>query len=536
MAESHPDQIPIHLPSGRSLIPLPAKGAAQPSSVAAWLKDNGVALNTRCGCRGLCHGCELEWDGRLTRSCQLAVPPDTNHSIRVPARNILSGCERETTDFILHLPTGRAPAFEWTEDRPYGVVVDIGTTTIDLMIVDLRDGAIQARVGGYNQQICYGDNVLSRIEYASRKPENVTELQEALVKRSLAPLLQQALAAIEKKSGAAGIVLSGNPTLCHLLLGIDPTPLGLAPFTPVFLESRRGTVSEWGWPRLPGATPWLLLPGIAAYVGSDLTAGLFASGMVYRQDTCILLDIGTNGEIILQHGGKRVACATAAGPAFEGGGLRCGARASADALSHLSWDAAAGKFYGETPSQVATDCISGICGTAYLDFLAEGRRAGWLTDRGRFAGDWWQAVASLHQAPDEWGRAYRIVADNDHSIISEADVALLLQAKAAIAGGLLTLLDQFSLQPGDVDRLFLAGTFGRHVRASSLIGMGLLPGFNPSQVEVVGNGSLGGAYLALLDRSLVQEMEDVRTSTQVLELNETEEFEDHYIDQLVLPC
>ncbi len=534
MTESGLITIPVQLPGGVIRLPLPPPGQAPPS-VAEWLQGSGIALNTRCRHRGLCHGCEVEWDGTMTRSCQMPVPASAAHHIRIPARNLLSECERETTDFTLHLPIGRAPAFLPTATCPYGVVIDIGTTTIDVLVVDLADGSIRARAGGYNQQISFGDNVLSRIEYASRNPGNVVELQDALVKQSLAPLLQQALKSVGEKGGVAGIVLSGNPTVLHLLLGADPTSLGVAPFTPVFLQSRRGEVGELRWPRLPAATPWLTLPGIAAYVGSDLTAGLFASGMVYRADTCILLDIGTNGEIILQHAGQRVACATAAGPAFEGGGLRCGVRATADALSHLTWDLAVGSFHCETPSSMAVDQAPGICGTAYLDFLAEGRQAGWLTERGRFAMDWWQSVGECHRSPDEWGHAYRIVTGNDHSIVSEADLALLLQAKAAIAAGLLTLLDHFSLQPDDVDRLYLAGTFGRHVRVSSLIAMGLLPGFDPSQVEVIGNGSLGGAYLALLDSSLLQEMDDVRQSTLAIELNTVEGFEDHFIDQLELP-
>jgi uncharacterized 2Fe-2S/4Fe-4S cluster protein (DUF4445 family) len=245
--------------------------------------------------------------------------------------------------------------------------------------------------------------------------------------------------------------------------------------------------------------------------------------------------VGTNGEIVLRRGDRLYACATAAGPAFEGSGLSSGVRASRGAISgiRLSRSGPLVSFdrIGDDDHRLPT----GICGTGYIDFLAEGRRVGLLTGSGRFESSW------VEEFPDRFGLGAfgrKMIIDRRGKVevvVSEVDVASLLQAKAAIAAGIVSLLAREGLKPEDVDRVDLAGGFGRHLSAANAVGCGLLPGFDPTRVQAVGNTSLAGASLALIDRTSLIEMDRNRRSVEVIELNLEPEFEDNYLDALSLP-
>jgi uncharacterized 2Fe-2S/4Fe-4S cluster protein (DUF4445 family) len=325
----------------------------------------------------------------------------------------------------------------------------------------------------------------------------------------------------------------------HLLVGEDPTPLGIAPFTPRFIAGRRVSAADINLEAagLAPETPVQLLPGIAAYIGADITAGILASGMGFDEQPGLLVDIGTNGEIVLQAEGRLFGCATAAGPAFEGSGLRCGTRARAGAVSDLNLRlnpfGLETKVIGDIPLARA----NGICGSAYVDFLASARSAGLLGGNGRFDLSVWESLPEQCRFRHEGRRAFRLAARNgaDDLRVSEVDVALLLQAKAAIGAGIEVLLETAGLRAADLGRVYLAGGFGMHLNVAHAIAIGLLPGFREEQVRVVGNTSLAGALLALVDRTTLTEMEELRERVQVIELNLAAGFEDRYIEHLMLP-
>jgi uncharacterized 2Fe-2S/4Fe-4S cluster protein (DUF4445 family) len=320
----------------------------------------------------------------------------------------------------------------------------------------------------------------------------------------------------------------------HLLAGVDPSPLGVHPFTAVFLDHRIYTPAELGLKFGGAAAKVHLLPGPAAYVGADLSAGLVATGMLYDEGPVLLVDVGTNGEIIAKVGDRLVGCATAAGPAFEGAGLTSGTRGVKGAIERVSLQ---GDPY-RAELQIIGDVAKpiGICGSAYIDFLWEGRYSGILQGNGRFAPDFVARAGDLVQT-DDYGKKLRLHARGASGPvwISEVDIARLLQAKAAIAAGINTLLGLLGVAAADVKTLYLAGGFGLHLSLPHAIGCGLLPGFTPEQIQVVGNTSLGGAYLALNDRNLLEEMKTGCTQMESIELNLQPGFEDAYIDQLMLP-
>jgi uncharacterized 2Fe-2S/4Fe-4S cluster protein (DUF4445 family) len=327
--------------------------------------------------------------------------------------------------------------------------------------------------------------------------------------------------------------------MLHLLAGADPGPLGVAPFTPPFLayrrlvlqEIRHATRSNADVPRSRRETSVHLLPSAGAYVGADITAGVFSSGMAYRQDACLFVDIGTNGEIVLQYNGQLAGCATAAGPAFEGAGMNCGVRAGKGAISRV-------RLAGD-PLHVHTEVIGGgnplgLCGTGYVDFVAQARQRGLIGPTGRMTPTGLGCGLLRELAR---GRGFRVaeVRGSDPIVVSEADIANLLQAKAAIAAGIVCLLRRFSLTSRDIATVYLAGGFGFHMDLENLIGCGILPGFDLEQIEVVGNTSLAGAYLALLDAGAIEEIKRIGTAVEIVELNLEPQFASTYIDQLFLP-
>jgi uncharacterized 2Fe-2S/4Fe-4S cluster protein (DUF4445 family) len=511
----------------------------------------GLPLNTRCGRRGLCRGCEvilqagdlLEDTGVLAspatvRACQARAT--ARAIIHIPSRSRIGHKPQVTDTFEIAVPCAHQPLFTPVSGlRDTAFVVDVGTTTVVVLLVDLVTGQVLSRAGAFNEQIRFGDNVVTRIE-AARKPETLAAMQRAIVMETIQPLLLRVCDRAQRPAGRiAGGAISGNTTMLHLLTGQDPTPLGIAPFTPRFIKGKQVSAGDihLAAAGLAPETPLQLLPGIAGYIGADITAGIYATGMVFDPAPSLLVDIGTNGEIVLQKGGKLTACATAAGPAFEGSGLRCGTRAREGAVSDIRL--ALNPFQLETQiiGNVPLARANGFCGSAYVDFLATARNTGLLQATGRFDTMAWERVPPRHRLMDNGERALGFGDANGAGAlrVGEVDVALLLQAKAAIGAGIEILLNTAAVTAADIGRLYLAGGFGMHLDVAHAIAIGLLPGFREEQVRVVGNTALAGALLALLDRNILQEMENLSCQVEVLELNLADDFEDRYIDHLMLP-
>lgn len=520
-------------------------------SLADALAAHGLPLNTRCGQRGLCRGCEVEVRSGTTnvegnpvaapatiKACRAQLENDA--AIFIPGRSRIEHRPQVGETFEIAVPYANQPLFPFVRGgRDTAFAVDVGTTTVVVLLVDLATGEVLSRAGAFNEQIRFGDNVVTRIE-AARAPDNLPAMQRAIVMETIEPLLRRACERAGRSlNRIAGGAIAGNTTMLHLLVGEDPTPLGIAPFTPRFIEGRQVLAKDINLiaDGLAPETPIQLLPGIAAYIGADITAGVFASGMVFDTAPSLLVDIGTNGEIVLQSGGKLTACATAAGPAFEGCGLRCGTRAREGAVSDLILKLNPFQLETEVIGDVPLARANGLCGSAYVDFLATARRSGLLSLTGRFEASAWENIPSQFRHVEDGERALRI-ADGDGAgalRVSEVDVALLLQAKAAIGAGIEILLETAGIRAVDLGRVYLAGGFGMHLNVAHAIAIGLLPGFREEQVRVVGNTSLAGALLALVDRTTLVEMENLRSQMEVIELNLAPDFEDCYIEHLMLP-
>ncbi len=436
-------------------------------------------------------------------------------------------------------PLDHAPA------NPLGVAIDIGTTTVAVLVVELATGKIVASATGFNRQMHLGDDVLTRINLCTTDKQMLSRLQTAIVKDTIERLLLKAL----KESSIADdqiacLNVAGNTTMLHLFAGVDPSPMGFSPFTAPFLEHRILPSSKihlkFSSPDASTNTNGIistdpavhLLPSAAAYVGADITAGVVSSGLVYDDGPSLFVDVGTNGEIVFKQGKKMWGTATAAGPAFEGSRMACGMRAGQGAVSHIKMTRT------DSGLKVDVEVIgnvkpTGICGSAYVDFLAQARESGLLSPSGRFQ----SGIADDRIAPcRDLGQGFTIAHGHGHEpiIITEGDVASLLQAKAAIAAGILTLMRKVHAAPESIKTLYLAGGFGMHINIANTIRSGLLPGFRANQVQLVGNTSLAGAYLSLLDAGVLDEIARVAKEIEMVELNLDPDFEDCYIDQLML--
>ena len=543
-----PGHIVVELPGGMSRqIPVPGGTA----SLADVLALNGLPLNTRCGQRGICRGCEVSLrEGKIDLNGVVVTAPAVIHAcrarpaggvtIQIPPRSRIEHQPQVGETFAIAVPCAHQPLFPPVPGKhDTAFAVDVGTTTVVVLLVDLAAGEVLARAGAFNEQIRFGDNVVSRID-AARSPQAIASLQRAVVAETIAPLLRRACDRAGRSADRiAGGAIAGNTTMLHLLSGEDPSSLGVAPFTPRFLAGRRLTAGQIALAvdGLEPTTPLQLLPGVAAYIGADITAGIYATGMAFDAAPGLLVDMGTNGEIVLQNAGKLTACATAAGPAFEGCGLRCGTRARAGAISDLRLAFNPFQIEAQTIGNVPLAQAAGLCGSAYLDFLAVARAGGLIGATGRFESPAWETLPAEIRLSGDGERAIRLTnaVGADALRISEADIAQLLQAKAAIGAGIEILLAAAGVHAADLGRVYLAGGFGMHLDVPHAIAIGLLPGFRAEQVRVVGNTALAGALLALLDRTTLEEMEQLRARVSILELNLAPAFEDRYIEHLTLP-
>ena len=544
---SGPIHVDVLTESGSQQLQLDAAPADQ--SLADVLRRQGMPLNTRCGQRGVCEGCVIELlegaivplgDGGAVhahgqpiefRACMMRLPDAGDVTLRLPPRSLLAHRPQVLTDFAVNIPRAHDPLFQ----GPLAAAIDIGTTTVVVTLIDLAEDRLLTHAAAFNRQMHLGDDVLSRINLCMTNPEKLQAMQRAVVTDTITPLLDQCLhEAGLAASDLAGITVAGNTTMLHLLVGADPTSMGLSPFTPTFIDHRVTTAGAIGLPGLHDDLPIHLLPGAAAYIGADVIAGALASGLIYDQGPCLLIDIGTNGEIILAQNGCLTACATAAGPAFEGAGLAAGTRAGDGAISHLRLH--------ENPAKIDIEVIGdaqpiGLCGSAYIDLIGEGRRLGLIDDRGRYRFNACDGAFADHRAELDQLTGLRIAAGQGKRalIVTERDLATLMQAKAAIAAGTLTLLQNENLTPAEVRTVYLAGGFGMHLNLISAIAAGLLPGFTPEQIKLIGNSSLAGAYLAAVDQSVLGALQSIAAEVTTVGLNLDPGFESCYIEQLLLP-
>lgn len=422
-----------------------------------------------------------------------------------------------------------------TSNSLYGVAVDVGTTTVVCALVNLVTGEVVDRASCYNQQVQRADDVASRIVYAGQ-PDGLEDLRRLVVDGTVNRLVRLMCHSHDVDVERVGrMVISGNTIMSHLFLGLDPRNIGGIPFQPVSASPGTYNARTVGVAINPAGLVDIV-PSISGYVGGDITSDIYVSGMDTLRQKALLVDLGTNGEIAVCHNGKILASATAAGPAFEGGRIRCGMRASTGAVEHIRIDPQTMQARCEI---IGGTAATGICGSGLIDLIAEAFRIGLMDSAGRFdrsrlgRSDRLRVVNGVL----EYVVVPREQTEDQHADIAvdERDVANLLQAKAATYAGITILLQCAGLSAGDLDVVYLAGGFAAHVGLSSAIAIGLLPDLPASRYRVLGNGSLAGAVVGLLDREAWQEFRRISVTPKTIELNRVPEFQDEFVNAMFIP-
>jgi uncharacterized 2Fe-2S/4Fe-4S cluster protein (DUF4445 family) len=413
----------------------------------------------------------------------------------------------------------------------YGAAVDIGTTTVVVYLVDMTNGHIVGTASTYNSQVKCGDDVITRIVYATEM-NGLKELQELAVGNTNALLADLA----EKSAISPGmidyIVVAGNTTMMHLFYGIDPANIREEPYIPAatFFPPIRG--KSVGLALCPQAIIYSM-PNVASYVGGDITAGVLVSQIHKQEAVSLFIDIGTNGEIVLGNKDWLVTAACSAGPAFEGSGIKFGMRAMEGAIEEVEIDP---KTYEVNYRVIGDAKPIGICGSGMIDILAEMFLNRVIDQKGKIR----EELGSKRIRRGEHGLEYVIAwrvesAINKEIVITEVDLDNLIRAKAAIYAGFATLLSHMGMGFNDVKKLYIAGGFGRYIDVERAITIGMLPDLPVEKFQFLGNTSIMGAYYGLLCDRLRHEAEEIAKRMTYVELSVSRSFMDEYMQALFLP-
>lgn len=468
------------------------------------LASVGVALVAACGGKGTCGKCRVRLlSGRVSGTeadergeilaCRASVCEDITLAL------LQTGTETETV-------SARATV----DGRSLAAALDVGTTTLALSLIDPATGATLERCTALNPQGVLGADVLSRIEAWGKG-------KGTLLQRLLLDRVREMLARVCADGQAlTTLTVAANTTMLHLFLNVDPTPIGVYPFTPRFTDTQWVSGRDLGLP----AERVCLLPSVSAYVGSDVVAGALACDLD-GGGTSLLVDIGTNGEIMLSHGGKLYATSTAAGPALEGACIECGMGGVTGAVDHVSVEDGELRF-----STVGGGAARGICGSGLIDLIALLLREGLLCESGAFEEDC-DSPLSAHLCGDRFYLCEDVY-------ISQKDIRQYQLAKSAIASGILVLLDACSVRAEEVSRVLIAGGLGYYMDLENAAQTGLLPRALCARAESVGNAALTGACGIAADADRLARAEALARRTQIVELGGSAAFSEAYMMNMML--
>ncbi|TFH40528.1 MAG: DUF4445 domain-containing protein, partial [Chrysiogenales bacterium] len=418
-----------------------------------------------------------------------------------------------------------------TASRHYAVAIDVGTTTLCGELIDLGTGDIAAAASDYNGQNGYGDDVITRMVYA-RKPEGRESLRKAVIGTINGIIDELTATSGADRSDISLVTVAGNTVMIHLLLGLDTRHLRAAPYTQVLSQTPFLGAAELGI-NLGEHALLRALPMVASYVGGDITAGGLATGLHRRDTNSLFIDIGTNGEIVLGNAEWLVTASCSAGPAFEGGGIRHGMRATFGAIEEIRIDP-------ETCEAVVFTIVNvkpkGICGSGIITIVAELLECGILEPNGRFS----QGLPPSRLREGRDGMEFILVGAEQSGIdgeivITEADIDNFMRAKGALYAGYMTLLESVGLDRNDLDEIIIAGAFGGYIDIEKSIIVGLFPDLPLDRFSFIGNGSLAGARLCALSGTMLDEVEGIAARMTNFELSENRSFMDHYVASLFFP-
>ena len=414
-----------------------------------------------------------------------------------------------------------------------GCAIDIGTTTVSMVLVDLENGNILAKGSSGNGQIRYGADVINRIIEQSR-PGGKKKLQDAIVKETLTPII----ANLCKSAGISArsilrLSIGSNTTMNHLLVGVDADPVRMDPYIPSFFGWEGLLAGDLKLPANPLA-PVLIAPNIGSYVGGDITAGTLAAGIWDKDEMSLFIDLGTNGELVFGNRDFLMSCACSAGPAFEGGDISCGMRATDGAVEACTID----KDTMEPQLTVVGDAgqrVVGICGSGIIDIISELYRCAIINAKGQFVRE------GSRVRRDQHGMGRYVIADAHESetgrevSINEVDIDNFIRAKGAIFSAIDTLLQSVDMTVECIDHVYVAGGIGSGINMKNAVNIGMLPDVELEKFSYIGNSSLAGAYAMVLGDEANAKCHEVAANMTYLELSTYPGYMDSFVAACFIP-
>lgn len=456
----------------------------------------GIAVSAPCGGLGRCRKCAVRATGEL--ACEDGARLDGQTVLACRTRLTGDARVRVSESKAEILKTGVSAGEETDGEAGLGVSVDVGTTTLAAYLVERSTGRVLASDARLNPQRPHGADVISRLSFAIESEENA-----ALLQREILAAIDEMTRSMLERAGRAGEeircrALVGNTVMMHLLGGYPARPLAFAPFTPAYTALHEKEL---------GGVRTILGGCISGYVGADTLAAALACGLDERDENAMLIDIGTNGEIMLKKDGCCFACSCAAGPAFEGAHIACGTGAVAGAIDHARVEN--GEIVYTT---IGGGEATGICGSGLIDLTAALLERGDITPMGRMAGD---------------------VRLSERVYLARSDIREVQLAKAAIASGIRILAEQAGAALADIEKVYLAGGFGNFIGLDSACRIGLLPAALRAKIVPVGNAAGSGSVRLLVSEQARRRAEALRQATRCVELAATPDFNDVYTDELL---
>jgi uncharacterized 2Fe-2S/4Fe-4S cluster protein (DUF4445 family) len=427
-------------------------------------------------------------------------------------------------------------------ERVYGLAVDVGSTTIAAHLCDLTTGEVVASAGLMNPQIRFGEDLMSRVSYAMMNPGGAAQMTTA-VRAALGDLAADVVrsAGIDRNA-ILEMTLVGNPIMHHLVLGLDPVELGGAPFALAVDSSVTVTAAEIGLDLNPSARVYVL-PCIAGHVGADSAGVVLAERPDLLSEMTLLVDVGTNAEIVLGNKDKLVACSSPTGPAFEGAQISCGQRAAPGAIERVRIDpltfeprfkVIGSELWSDDPgfaAAVASTGVTGVCGSGIIEVMAELYLSGVINQDGVIDG----ALAARSPRVIANGRtfAYVLYEGEQRLAITQNDVRAIQLAKAALHAGIRLLMERLGVER--VDRIRLAGAFGSHIDVKYAMVLGMIPDCDLAQVASAGNAAGTGARIALLDSRSRVTIEQIVRRVEKIETAIEPRFQAHFVESMAIP-
>ncbi len=507
--------------------------AAEGGTLLEALRDAGYFVDAPCGGQGHCGKCGVWADGEWRLACRTRI--DSDLSVKVPSAATFFSTEtgdlEEQLKTLDHTPLGMRAGGGGTiggaavrghaKAAPgFGIAVDLGTTTVSLALLDLSRPTVVGSLSFYNPQIVYGADVINRIIF-SLKGDGREVLQRSILREIERAVLHLCRTNGVPQDHVRSVSVAGNTAMQHFFMGLDARYIREEPYEPIVKNFPPQSALEL-FPSLPAAELHLL-PCVANYLGADMVAGTAACGLRASRGPSVLLDIGTNGEMVIGGGEWLMGCACSAGPAFEGTGLSCGMRYRDGAVIDVT--AEGGKLRYTVAGGGAP---AGISGAGAVGLIAGLKDLGFIDGRGKLTAMVTDKVGSR--------RAYILYEGTGGRVfVDETDIDNIIRAKAAIFAGLNLMLKKLSLGLKDVEHFYVAGGIGNALVMGSAVKLGLLPPMSPDRMTFSGNTSLQGAVKYLISESFRREVSEISRSLTYVDLSYEPAYMDEYMAALFIP-